>query len=113
MAKQKLVWLGKGVFIRGGKVYHNGAVMPDGIDAKELESLKAKGKIGNPVKAVDFSETTALVEAQKKRIKDLESELAEKSGIISTMTDQISERDETISGLEKTSKSKAGKPNAS
>lgn len=103
---KKLVWLGKGIFIRGGKVYKNGDIMPDGIDPKELESLKAKGKIGNPVKAVDFSETNALVEAQKKRIKDLESELAENTEIISGMMDQISEKDGIISNLKQTSQGK-------
>jgi hypothetical protein len=82
MAKAKLVWLGKGVYTRAGKTYRNGDIMPDGIDQKELEGLKKKGKVGNPVKAVDVSETTALVEAQKKRIKELEAEIMEKNSII-------------------------------
>lgn len=109
----KLVWLGKGVFTRDGKTYKNGDIMPDGIDPKELESLKKKGKVGNPVKAVDISETTALVEAQKKLIKELQSDVSGKSEIIVDLENQISEKNQIISNLEQTSQDKAKKSNES
>ncbi len=114
MAKQKkLVWLGKGILTRGGKVYKNGDIIPDGIDSKEIESLIAKNKVGNPVKAVDISESTALIEAQKNVIKDLQAEIAEYGEIISGMRDRLSEDEETIYNLKKTSQDKEKKPNDS
>ena len=59
MAKEKLVWLGKGVFTRGGKTYKAGDIMPDGIDSKELKSLKKNGKI---VKIEQIFEVVYLME---------------------------------------------------
>jgi hypothetical protein len=74
--KNDLVWLGKGVFTRNGKNYKHGEVLPDGIEPKELASLKKKKLVGNPVKAADVSKNISLIEAQKKVIDELKSEIA-------------------------------------
>lgn len=84
-----LVWLGKGVFTRAGRNYAPGDVLPvDDIDSKELASLKKRGLVGNPVKAVDASQDNRLIETQSKAIKELEAKIAEKDDIIAKLEEK-------------------------
>jgi hypothetical protein len=82
MEKEKLVWLGKGVFTRAGKIYKYGHVIPSNINEKELSSLKKKKLVGNPVKMATISQSNNLLEIQAKKIKELRAELAEKDKLI-------------------------------
>jgi hypothetical protein len=101
-SKNALVWLGGGVFTREGKSYTHGDVLPvDDIDSKELASLKKKGLVGNPVKAVDASQDNRLIEAQAKAIKELEAALAECKMELKGAMELLGEKDNIIADLEK------------
>lgn len=106
MAKSKngLVWLGKGIFTRKGKIYNHGDILPDDIDPKELASLKKKKLIGNPVKVADISKNISLIEAQKKVIEELKAEIADYGEKFNSLLESVAEKDKIIAGYEEKSK---------
>jgi hypothetical protein len=99
-SKNVLVWLGSGVFTRKGKIYNHGDVLPDDIDPKEIASLKKKKLIGNPVKAADISRNASLVEAQKKVIEGLKSEIAGYEEKFNGLLESMAEKDKIIADYE-------------